>query len=382
MSGSTRSRKAANDDADAKPLSNEEVYLLLNSLRSEVSSLKSARNSDAAEIQSLRMALSPPPPALSPIPQTPQTVSSAYERFMQEPYRAADQSHHLLNDGSNFAEWVAGLNRVLCIALNSEQSIDDDRSPQENRAISHFIDAIIPPNFALCIGIIPARTTAKEFFDAIKARCCPGSRFQKLKVVCDLLGVLIENGSGHPQSNTALILTLRRAFAMFKKLGIDADELEGLLAQASCHAPHNLGQVAFDQLVMAAILAKGDEKLSSTFVGQVIINASHKIVDSDQRSSPFVYRVSEPLTTTQNPPCPGLRFCQDSSRRRTMYTNLLIILSTNLGGRASIVAVQGTPDRPSQHLPSSHYQRERVSQVKFVEHDASDRVLIDTDDDA
>ncbi|MBW0485953.1 hypothetical protein O181_025668 [Austropuccinia psidii MF-1] len=37
-----------------------------------------------------------------------------------------------------------------------------------------------------------------------------------------------------------------------------------------------------------------------------------------------------------------------------------------------------TPDLRSQHLSSPPYQRERVSQVKFVEHDAVDCVLIDT----
>ncbi|MBW0501141.1 hypothetical protein O181_040856 [Austropuccinia psidii MF-1] len=211
MSGSTCLRKAATDDADAKPLSNEEVYLLLTSLQSEVSSLKLARNSNAAE----------------------------------------------MHNGSNFAEWVSGLNKVLCIAFNSELLVDnnplllENHSPQENRAISHFIDVTIPPDIALCIGVIPARTSSKDSFDAIKARCCPGNRFQKLKVVRDSLGVLIENGTGHPQSNTTNILTLCRAFAMFKKLGVDADELEGLLAQAACHAPPNVGQVSFNQLVTA-----------------------------------------------------------------------------------------------------------------------------------
>ncbi|MBW0462912.1 hypothetical protein O181_002627 [Austropuccinia psidii MF-1] len=38
----------------------------------------------------------------------------------------------------------------------------------------------------------------------------------------------------------------------------------------------------------------------------------------------------------------------------------------------------GTPDCCAQPLASSHYQREHVLQVKFVEHDAADWVLIDT----
>ncbi|MBW0473649.1 hypothetical protein O181_013364 [Austropuccinia psidii MF-1] len=63
---STCSKKAADDDAEPKPLSNKEVYLLLNSLKLEVLSLKSVRSSDAAEMQSLHMVLSSPPPASSP----------------------------------------------------------------------------------------------------------------------------------------------------------------------------------------------------------------------------------------------------------------------------------------------------------------------------
>ncbi|MBW0499426.1 hypothetical protein O181_039141 [Austropuccinia psidii MF-1] len=366
-------------------------------------------------MQSLRLALSPPPPTLSPYPQHQRAISSAYDRFMQEPYRAADHSNHLLNDGLNFAEWVAGLNRVLCIVFDSELLVDDapslleNRSPQENRAISHFIDATILPNFALCIGVILARTSSKDFFDAIKARCCPGNRFQKLKVGRDMLGMLIENGAGQPQSNTTIILKLFRAFAMFKKLGVDANKLEGLLAQAVCHAPPNVSQVTFDQLVTAAILAKGDEKPSSTFVGQVIMNALQRNMDSGQRPSPFVYRVSDPLVPTMQTPRPCSPFFSKPANQLSDVRRPTEHLVDRFGGlffhcgrtghwRADCPATkgfanpnhrppspgpsrpirQGTPEQRSQVQPTSHYQRERVSQVKFVKRDAADRVLIDT----
>ncbi|MBW0496775.1 hypothetical protein O181_036490 [Austropuccinia psidii MF-1] len=77
--GSTHLKKVADNDANAKPLSNKEVYSLLNSLRLEVSSLKPAQNSDTAKMQSLQMVLSSPPLALLPYHQTPCTVSSAYK---------------------------------------------------------------------------------------------------------------------------------------------------------------------------------------------------------------------------------------------------------------------------------------------------------------
>ncbi|MBW0508783.1 hypothetical protein O181_048498 [Austropuccinia psidii MF-1] len=413
MSVSTRSKKATDDDAEAKPLLNEEVCELLNSLKSEVQSLKTARKSDAAKMQSLRMALSSPPPPISSFSPAPRSTFSAYERFMQEPYRAADRFNRfnrLQSDGSNFTEWVACLNRVLCIAFNSEMLIDDspslldNRSPAENRAISHFIDASIAADFALCIGIIPSRTSAKSFFDAVKARCCPGSRFQKLKVTRDLLNTLVENASGDPKPNTSIVLSLRQTFAMFKKLNVDADELKGLLAQAACHAPPTLDQGAFNQLVTAAILSKGDEKPSSTFVGQVIINASHRQDGQSQAPSPFVYGVSDlrpstpffPKPATPSTPHPIItqaevrrlpdhlvdRFgasCFHCGRRGHWRANCPANPRPQSPSPAPFCPTRpATPDRRSQLNSGAHYQRERVSQVHFVEHGESDKVLIDS----
>ncbi|MBW0500492.1 hypothetical protein O181_040207 [Austropuccinia psidii MF-1] len=220
MSVSTHSKKEADNDTDDKPLSNEEVYSLLNSLKSEVMYLKSAHTSDAAKLQSL--------------------------------------------DSTNYPEWVASLNRVLCIAFNSDVSSDDspsllnNQTPCENRAISHFIDATLPADFALCIRIMPLHATLKEFFDAIKAR-----------------------------------------FALLKKLGIEAKELEGLLAQAACHVPPTL-----DQLITAVILSKGKEKPSSTFVGQVILNTSQTRPEAAWLMSPFVYRMSNPPESASAYPWP------------------------------------------------------------------------------
>ncbi|MBW0478108.1 hypothetical protein O181_017823 [Austropuccinia psidii MF-1] len=415
MSVSTRSRKAADDDADAKPLSNEEMCMLLNSLKSEVQSLKTARSSDAAEMNSLQMALSSPPPPTSSFHHTLRPTSLAYERFMQEPYRAADRFDRLQSNGSNFNEWVACLNRVLCIAFNSEMSVDDspslldNRSPQENRAISHFIDASVPPDFALCIGVVPLRTSAKHFFEAIKARCCPGSRFQKLKVVRDLLQLLVENASGEPKLNTSIVLSLQHTFALFKKLNVEVDELEGLLAQVACHAPPTLDQEAFDQLVTAAILSKGDEKPSSTFVGQVIINASHRQENPARETSPFVYRFSESHAPTTFPSTPAAShgprstFVQGDVRRPPEHlVNRFGASCFHCGRpghwRADCPHMTGmanprprspsptpfrparpaTPDKRSHQGSGAHYQRERVSQVHFVEHGASNKVLIDT----
>ncbi|MBW0524131.1 hypothetical protein O181_063846 [Austropuccinia psidii MF-1] len=364
MSGSTRSKKAA---ADAKHLTNEEMYSLLNSLRSEVLSLQSARTSDAAGMKYLHMALSSPPPALSPYHQQPHVVSSAYDRCMQEPYRAADRSNHLLSDGSNFAEWVVVINRVLCIVLNSELSIDDspllleNRSPQENRAISHFINATIPPDFALCVGIVPSRAMAKEFFDTIKARCCPGNRFQKLKVVRELVDMLVENGVDQPKSNTAIILSLRRAFAMFKKLGIEVDELEGLMAQSSCHPPPTLDRVAFNQLILAAMRSRAQHLWARTMAYN-----SH------------IRRPPDHLIDRFGGSC---FHCGRTGKWRADCPHTKGVANPNPFPASPGVYCPprpGTPDCRAQTTPNSPYQRERVLQVQFVEHRASDWVLIDT----
>ncbi|MBW0527811.1 hypothetical protein O181_067526 [Austropuccinia psidii MF-1] len=118
--------------------------------------------------------------------------------------------------------------------------------------------------------------------------------------------MLVTNNSDSPKSNTSIVLLLRRTFAMFKKLGIEADELKGLLAQATCRAPPTL-----DQLITAEILSKGDEKLSLTFVGQVIINASQQGKEQAWELSPFIYRLSDP----SEPPTPYLRPCSPYNPR-------------------------------------------------------------------
>ncbi|MBW0537809.1 hypothetical protein O181_077524 [Austropuccinia psidii MF-1] len=88
------------------------------------------------------------------------------------------------------------------------------------------------------------------------------------------------------------MLTLCRTFAIFQKLIVKADELEGLLVQDSCHALPTL-----DQLVTATILVNGKEKPLLTFMSQVILNAFQKKSDSTQCPSTLIYHVSNLLET-------------------------------------------------------------------------------------
>ncbi|MBW0550649.1 hypothetical protein O181_090364 [Austropuccinia psidii MF-1] len=173
------------------------------------------------------------------------------------------------------------LTTVLCKnrirrPITSEESVDDspslleNQSPAENLAISHFIDTTVPHDFALCIGIIPLRTTAKQFCEAIKTRLSPGNQFQKLKGIRDMLKV-------------------------------EVDEFKSLIAQVECHTLPTLNQVAFDQLVTVAILAKNEDKPSLAFVGQVILNGSSKVEDFTRNSPSFVYRMADSAQISSSP---------------------------------------------------------------------------------
>ncbi|MBW0542385.1 hypothetical protein O181_082100 [Austropuccinia psidii MF-1] len=132
-------------------------------------------------------------------------------------------------------------------------------------------------------------------------------------------------------------------FAMLKKLGIKANELEGLLAQAACHTPATL-----NQLVTTAILAKGEEKPNSTFVGQVILNASTKADENTRQLSPFVYRMADPPTT----PIHSHQDHRTLGVSRPTSDNPPTILSTNLGTPAFTVVAPGIRGRLSKHKGS------------------------------
>ncbi|MBW0468133.1 hypothetical protein O181_007848 [Austropuccinia psidii MF-1] len=401
MSASTRAKKAANDNAEPKPLSNNDMYLMLNSLKNEVMKLKSARSSDSAKIQLLQMALS------SPCAPMPRHTASAYDCFMQEPYCAANHFAPLKSNNSNFAEWLTFLEQVLSVAFNTEILVDnspsslDNRLPEENRAICHFIDASILHEFALCVGITPSRLTEKAFFVAIKAFCCPGNRFEKLQLVCSMLTMLVENGSGTPQPNNVIILLLHCTFVLLKKLGVKANKLEGLLAQAACHAPATLDQKAFNQLVTTTILERGEEKPDLTFVGQVILNESTKTDKDNHQLSPFVYRIADPPATPMylqrlRSPGPTQPWCQavevrhppdhlvDRSGATCFHCGRSSHCRADCSNTKGVANPNPRPPRPKtpEERPSSDsgswYQRERVSQVQFMEDHAVDKVLIDS----
>ncbi|MBW0495713.1 hypothetical protein O181_035428 [Austropuccinia psidii MF-1] len=405
MSGSTRSKKALNNDAESKPLSNEEVYSLLNSLRLEVSSLKSARNCEAAEMHLLRLALSSPPSINSRIWSRLHMTDLCRSRIgLPTGPVICNRTAQIFPNGLPASTECFLLPSTCSSPLMTSHCYL--KMALLNKTELYPISSMLR---SLCIGIILAHTTAKEFLDAIKARCYPGNHFQKLQVVRDPLDLLVESGAIQHKPNSTIILELHKAFAIFKKLGVDADELEGLLTQAACHAPASLDRVAFNQLVTSAILAKGEEQPLSTFIGQVILNTSQRDNKHPQHASPFVYHISEPKEHLALSPCPGPPYferpialtsdvrcppehladkfgvscfhCGCTGHWQADHPHTKGVANPNLclaSPGPSWAHRPSTQDCWLQPLSSAQYQRERLSQVEFVEHDAVDHLLIDT----
>ncbi|MBW0468288.1 hypothetical protein O181_008003 [Austropuccinia psidii MF-1] len=184
-------------------------------------------------------------------------------------------------------------------------------------------------------------------------------------------------GTSLTQSKPTAALEIVLKNSVLFKLGVKANELKVLLAQAACHAPATL-----NQLVMAAILAKGDEKPTSTFVGKVILNASTKRNDGIQKGSPFVYCVTDPPMTL------SLFNCLKSPNQKVPWPKAADIRQPPEHLADKFGAACFHCGRLSQHSPfnhprppsalGSHYQRDRVLQVQFAEHHSVDKVLIDS----
>ncbi|MBW0479631.1 hypothetical protein O181_019346 [Austropuccinia psidii MF-1] len=115
--------------------------------------------------------------------------------------------------------------------------------------------------------------------------------------------MLVGNCIDSPRPNLQIILFLRKTFAVLKRLKVDADELEGLLAQAVCHTPPSLSRASFDQLITASILATNVEKPSATAVGQMIIKETVKQDGRSRHTSPEAHCSAE-----FNPQAPSSSF--------------------------------------------------------------------------
>ncbi|MBW0483192.1 hypothetical protein O181_022907 [Austropuccinia psidii MF-1] len=135
---------------------------------------------------------------------------------------------------------------------------------------------------------------------------------------------------------------------MFKKLGIKANELEGLLAQAACQAPMTLNQTAFDQLIMTAILARGEEKPTLPFAGQVLLNASTKIDKNNCPLSPFVYLMADPPATPDHPNWPQSLSPSHPWRQMADFRQPLITLLANFGPPVFTVVATGIDVQTAQ----------------------------------
>ncbi|MBW0539434.1 hypothetical protein O181_079149, partial [Austropuccinia psidii MF-1] len=218
--------------------------------------------------------------------------------------------------------------------------------------------------------------------------------------VNDSASVLDNRSAGENRAISHFInTTIPHDFALCLK--VEADGLKGLIAQAACHAPPTLDQVTFDQLVMAVILAKNDNKSLSTFVGQVILNASLKAEDFSRNLSPFVYHMADaaqivpPLHTAapsssmvHQPPehlvdkfREACFHCRQHGHWQVDCPQTNGVANLNPHPRSPSPFPQSkahTPEPQSPLMSNSRFHPEWVSQVQFVECHATDKVLIDS----
>ncbi|MBW0568053.1 hypothetical protein O181_107768 [Austropuccinia psidii MF-1] len=90
--------------------------------------------------------LSPPPPGTS-FQLLSHISTSAYNRFMQEPYRATNCFGKLQGDGSNFPEWVASLNRVFLTGDCHR------RIKQSHTSLTHLFPTTLHSELASFLGV-------------------------------------------------------------------------------------------------------------------------------------------------------------------------------------------------------------------------------------
>ncbi|MBW0460478.1 hypothetical protein O181_000193 [Austropuccinia psidii MF-1] len=153
-----------------------------------------------------------------------------------------------------------------------------------------------------------------------------------------------------------VVRILCQTFSIFKKLGLKDNELEGLSAQASCHAPPNI-----NQLITAAIISKGKENLLSTF-----------------RQCLFILSLAP-----HNPPNLWHQKATYAAHPSTLLTNLVALAftaasmdtgkptackpqSTSTLSVPLFPSMPGTPDCHTQPGLSSHSQRTGASVTRPV----------------
>ncbi|MBW0505177.1 hypothetical protein O181_044892 [Austropuccinia psidii MF-1] len=149
-------------------------------------------------------------------------ISSAYDKFVSDP-----QSDSKIEDPNSLLASLGS--RDLC-------------------PVVHFINATLPKDLAMTLGIPSSPPNPLSLFHAIQAFFLPA---------------LEENKPIQDQ-----ITNWQKLFSLKCRLNIQDNKLEGLFLQLTCSEPSSLNAAAFDQLVSSTIIASSNTSPSEAFVAQ------------------------------------------------------------------------------------------------------------------
>ncbi|MBW0466507.1 hypothetical protein O181_006222 [Austropuccinia psidii MF-1] len=371
-----RSSHHAADDTESRMEASEDIPNMILSLTQQMRKMQSDH---AAEIASLRSSLS------SQIPLARSHSSpSAYDKFISDPQKFASRCLTLKHD-------VEDSNSLLSVLANR------DLCP-----VIHFLNATLPKDFMMTLGVTSSPPNPLALFRAIQARFSPGNCFQKLSLICDWSDILVASALDENSLISERITSWRKIFSLKKRLNIQDDELEGLFLQLTCSPPDSLNAASFDQLVLSTIIASSDPAPSAAFVAQVITNSAVKIERGGRYTSPIINCFSEVQHTPSPTSRPSSSFPVSETRRppdhlldkfgaQCFYCGELGHWRADCPKRhrsssgSRPITPQGfrpkTPDyRPStpSAFRTSRNVGARVSQVSFIKENSSEKVLADS----
>ncbi|MBW0536547.1 hypothetical protein O181_076262, partial [Austropuccinia psidii MF-1] len=395
-----RSSCHAADDTDSRMEASEDIPNMILSLTQQMRKMQSDH---AAEIASLRSSLS----SQMPLARS-HSSPSAYDKFISDPQKFASRCLTLKHDGSNYADWLNEINDILSFVFDNDSKVKDSNSllsilaNRDLRPVIHFLNATLPKDFIMTLGVTSSPPNPLALFCAIQARFSPGNRFQKLSLIRDWSDILVASALDENSLISERITSWRKIFSLKKRLNIQDDELEGLFLQLTCSPPDSLNTASFDQLVSSTIIASSDPAPLAAFVAQVITNLAIKIERGGCYTSPIINRFSEVQHTPSATSRSSSSFLVSKTRRppehlldkfgaQCFYCGELghwradcpKCHRSSSGSRP--ITPQGfrpkTPDyRPStpSAFRTSRNVGARVSQVSFIKENSSEKVSADS----
>ncbi|MBW0533834.1 hypothetical protein O181_073549 [Austropuccinia psidii MF-1] len=395
-----RSSCHAADDTESRMEASEDIPNMILSLTQQMRKMQSDH---AAKIASLRSSLSSQMPLVRS-----HSSPSAYDKFISDPQKFASRCLTLKHDGSNYADWLNEINNILSFVFDNNSKVEDSNSllsilaNRDLRPVIHFLNATLPKDFMMTLGVTSSPPNPLALFCAIQACFSPGNRFQKLSLICDWSDILVALALDENSLISERITSWRKIFSLKKQLNIQDDKLEGLFLQLTCSSPDLLNAASFDQLVLSTIIASSDPAPSAAFVTQVITNSAVKIERGGCYTSPIINRFSEvqhtpsatsrpssafPISKTCRPPVHLLDKCGTQcfycGELGHWWADCPKRHRSSSGSRP--ITPQGFRPKTPDYCPStpsafraSRNVGARVSQVSFIKENSSEKVLADS----